>query len=201
MKEKIKMLVVLSVIAGASGLCLAAIKEATKNRIELQIIEYEVKPTLKALFTYDNDPVAERKKIGIEVMDKKTGEKKTVTITVFPIKVKGKLENAAFERYGKGGYGGDVGVLAGFYLEEGKTDRLAGIGITANKETPGIGSRVKDSAFTNQFKDKPFDKVKLGAGIDGVTGATRSSTAVVDGTWKATEIYRNNLKKIKEAFK
>ena len=42
-------------------------------------------------------------------------------------------------------------------------------------ETPGIGSQITEKDFLGQFKDKRFD-----AEFDTITGATISSTAVID---------------------
>lgn len=54
-------------------------------------------------------------------------------------------------------------------------DTLTGIGITTMKETPGLGTRVADPAFTGQFTGKPGPtrgSSRRGGDIDAVSGAT-----------------------------
>ena len=55
---------------------------------------------------------------------------------------------------------------------------ITAITVDANSQTPGIGQRCMEEAFTSQFIGKG-GKVMLDAGIDAVTGATVTSTAVV----------------------
>ena len=55
---------------------------------------------------------------------------------------------------------------------------ITAITVDANSQTPGIGQRCMEEAFTSQFIGKS-GKVMLDAGIDAVTGATVTSTAVV----------------------
>ncbi|MBR4458519.1 MAG: FMN-binding protein [Clostridia bacterium] len=55
---------------------------------------------------------------------------------------------------------------------------ITAITVDATSQTPGIGQRCMEEAFTNQFIGKS-GKVMLDADIDAVTGATVTSTAVV----------------------
>lgn len=203
MKDIINMLVVLSVISGLSGLVLAALKEVTKDEIERQIIVNKVKPSLEGMFQdengkleFDNDPVKERKKLAVKLADGKEEE-----VILFPVKIKGELVAVAFQQDGKGGYAGTVRVLSAFYLKGPKQGKIAGIGITAHNETPGLGSRVTGQPFRAQFRDRDPEKVFLGAGgVDAVSGATKSSTATVDGVQKTAAVFKANLDAIKKAF-
>jgi len=56
---------------------------------------------------------------------------------------------------------------------------IASLTVDASSQTPGLGQRCSEEEFTSQFigKAAPFT---LGEGIDAVTGATITSTAVVD---------------------
>jgi len=60
--------------------------------------------------------------------------------------------------------------------------RLVGIrvGGASFAETPNLGAKVQEAAFTDQFVGLPLP-AELNGGIDGVTGATISSAAVVRG--------------------
>ena len=84
----------------------------------------------------------------------------------------------AFLAIGKG-YGGDINILVG--LEDKTT--IKGITIITQNETPGLGTRIADSDFTDMFTGMAIDDVGLtrdGGGVDALTGATISSRAVVD---------------------
>ncbi|UCC90512.1 MAG: RnfABCDGE type electron transport complex subunit G [Dehalococcoidia bacterium] len=84
----------------------------------------------------------------------------------------------AFIAVGKG-YGGDIDILVG--LEDDTT--IKGISIVSHSETPGLGSRITESFFTNQFAGLSIDEVALkrdGGEVDAITGSTISSRAVIN---------------------
>ena len=78
------------------------------------------------------------------------------------------------------GYGGDVSCVVGFDAE----GRIIGLSVAAPDETPGLGSRVADSAFSDGFLGKSQAPV-LGSDVDAVTGATYSSRAVTEAVAEA----------------
>ena len=85
----------------------------------------------------------------------------------------------AFLAVGKG-YGGDIKILIG--LEDETTIKGITI-ISAEKETPGLGSRIAESSFASKFAGLNIGDVALkqdGGQVDAITGATISSGAVVD---------------------
>ncbi|MFC1860621.1 FMN-binding protein [Chloroflexota bacterium] len=99
----------------------------------------------------------------------------------------------AFLAVGKG-YGGNIDILIG--LEDKET--IKGITIISHLETPGVGARITESAFTGEFTGVKIDDVALKKNdgeIDGITGATISSTAVVNAV-KATALEK--IKALKE---
>lgn len=84
----------------------------------------------------------------------------------------------AFLAVGKG-YGGDIDILVG--LEDETT--IKGISIVSHSETPGLGSRITESFFTDQFTGLSIDEVALkrnGGEVDAITGSTISSRAVIN---------------------
>lgn len=76
------------------------------------------------------------------------------------------------------GYSSEIKLLVG------KTDdKIAGIRIIYQEETPGLGARITEPEFYKQFDDKEVGEIKLtkdGGEIDAVTSATISSSAVVE---------------------
>ena len=84
----------------------------------------------------------------------------------------------AFLAVGKG-YGGDIDILVG--LEDETT--VKGITIISHTETPGLGSRIAESSFTDKFAGLSIDEVALkqdGGEVDAITGSTISSKAVIN---------------------
>ena len=99
----------------------------------------------------------------------------------------------AFLAVGKG-YGGNINILVG--LEDETT--VQGVTIISHLETPGLGARVTESSFRDQFAGINIADVALkqdGGQIDAITGASISSRAVIDAV-KATAMEK--VKSLKE---
>ncbi len=179
MREIASMIVVLSLICGLSGFALSYLKIATEPLIEVQVLTYVQAPALKSVFPdAENDFLADRQKFTYEDQE----------ITVFPAKKGGKLDGVALETFSPG-YGGEVGVMVAFNIENGQ---LRGIGVTTMKETPGLGTRVAEPKYSRQFAGQDPKTVNLtakGGSIDAVSGATISSSATVEAVKKAAVIY------------
>jgi len=195
MKEYIKMILVLTAIAAVCGLLLSAVKKGTEKRIEEQILYNVQGPAVKDLFGYTE-------KID-EIMPKIIGNRQEITVneqkqSVFVDKKDDKPKAIAFESNAMG-FGDKIEVLVGFDLEK---DLLTGIGIITHKETPGLGARVTESVFRDNFKGKTLTekfKVKQDNGIvDAISGATISSRAVCAAVEKSIALYpaiKENIKK------
>ena len=183
MREMISMIVVLTLLASISGGLLAAVKSGTELRIEEQILKFQKAPAIESLFAdVTNDPLKERFNLETEGR----------TLQMFPGKLSDGSKAVAFETSGKGGYGGDIGLMVAFNLD---ADQLVGARVTTHAETPGLGARAKDNlTFVSQFSNKPVDtnlalKADNGS-IDAMSGATITSGAVTRGAIQAQEIYR-----------
>lgn len=84
------------------------------------------------------------------------------------------------------GYGGPMDVLA---VVDPKAQSLVGVRVLKEKETPGLGSRVKEPGFLGQFVGKTLtDSFKVGDDVDGITMATISAQAVSDAAKQAIEL-------------
>jgi electron transport complex protein RnfG len=84
----------------------------------------------------------------------------------------------AFLAIGKG-YGGDINILVGLSDET----TVKEIKIISQTETPGLGTRVTEPSFTDQFAGIAIKDIALsrdGGKIDAITSSTISSSAVVD---------------------
>jgi len=77
------------------------------------------------------------------------------------------------------GYGGEISILVGINPEF----TIKKVTIITNTETPGLGTKISENYFTDQFEGLLPDDISLskeGGKIDAITGATISSRAVVD---------------------
>jgi electron transport complex protein RnfG len=182
MRDMIKLFVVVALFSAVAGGVLASVKEATKDKIEIQQLTFVKGPALNQILEgCTNNPLDDRFKL-------KDGE---TNIDFFVAAFNGKRNTVAFEVFGKG-FGGDIGVIVAVNLD---TDEIVGIGVTTHSETPGLGSRAKtDPTFAVQFKglslNEPF-KVKADGGqIDALSGATVTSRGVCAAVTAASELYQ-----------
>ncbi len=186
MRDFIKMIVVLTAICSVSGFALSYINDATRAAREYQLLKYVKEPSIKAVFSkieYDNDPIKDRITVKIG------GEEKTV----FPAKKGGKVIAVAYDAAATG-YHDEIEVMVGI-----KPDgSLAGIGIMRHSETPGLGARVAEPSFTEQFRNaKPPIKLSAEGGtINGISGATISSKAVITAVNKALKLFPDIKKEV-----
>jgi electron transport complex protein RnfG len=194
-REIIKMIVVLSVLSLISGGLLAAIHNQTKEQAQIQLIKYVKGPALRKVFQdASNDPITSR----FEIKEGKT------TRNVFVGVIDGEPRGIAFETFGKGGYGGYVGLMVGVDVTD---DKLIGVAVTSNQETPGMGARAEtDTDFTGQFKglpvkDEPFKVRQDGGSIDALSGATLTSRAVCLATTEAAQIYEKIKPEVEQKLK
>ena len=97
---------------------------------------------------------------------------------VYIIYEDGEKAGYAFMASGSG-YGGNIDIMVG--LDSGFG--IKGVSILSQTETPGVGNKITESSFTDQFKGLSASDIALkseGGKIDAITGATISSRAVVD---------------------
>ena len=91
------------------------------------------------------------------------------------------------------GYGGYIDILVG--LEDENT--IKGINIIKHSESPGLGARIVEDEYRNQYVDLDINDSELnfnGGQIDSITGATISSKAVADA------VRTSALEKVQELF-
>ncbi len=184
MREMISMIVVLTVLTSVSGGLLAAVKSGTQERIEYQIFTYQLAPAMNEIFgEVANKPAEEKFEIA---------GKDGVVYKFFPAKLQDGSTAIAFETKGKGGYGGDVGLMVGINLD---TDKIVQVRVTTHSETPGLGAKAKDDPeFVSQFSGLPVDTnmglTKEGGVINAMSGASITSKAVTLAATQAQDIYK-----------
>jgi electron transport complex protein RnfG len=87
----------------------------------------------------------------------------------------------AVKTYTDKGFGGHIELMAGF-LPDGSIHNVL---VLQHKETPGLGTRMTDAKFSNQFLGKnpatyALRVKKDGGEVDAITAATVSSRAYCD---------------------
>lgn len=94
------------------------------------------------------------------------------------------------------GYGGPIPITVGLDLN----GKITGVRIASAaeglKETPGLGVKITEPEFKDQFIDKCAPEAQLkndGGEIDAITAATISSRAVCNGIKNGIETYLNYL--------
>ena len=182
MRDLIKMVVVLLVICTTSGVVLSYVNEATEEPREYSYIKFVQEPSMKAVLgDYDNDPVKER----IKLVVGEDEEGNPVEVVVFPAKKGGNTEAIAYSAAAKG-YHDLIEVMIGV----GPDGTLTGISIMTHTETPGLGARIVEPQFTDQFAGLDLDTTKLaaeGGKVDTLSGATFSTVGVIAAVSAALE--------------
>ena len=90
-----------------------------------------------------------------------------------------KLIGVAFKASGKG-YSSTIETMVGML----KDGTITAIKVVSQNETPGLGARVVEPAFTGQFSNKNAQSLR---DVQAITGATISSKSVIDAVTKKSE--------------
>jgi len=182
LRDLIKMVVVLLVICTTSGVVLSYVNEATIAPREYQYIKFVQEPSIKAVLSdYDNDPVKERIKLAVGEDE----EGNPMELVVFPAKKGGETQAIAYSASAKG-YHDLIEVMVGVDPE----GKLTGISIMTHTETPGLGARIVEPEFTDQFAGLDLETTKLsaeGGKVDALSGATFSTVGVITAVGDALE--------------
>jgi electron transport complex protein RnfG len=159
MKEMIRYGFILALICIVAAGLLAAVNSLTKSRIITQV-QAEEEASLKEVIPeaeYFEPVKSEDEIIYYKALDKTK-----------------KIIGAAFKAQGKG-YSSTIETMVGMRQD----GSIIAIKVLSQNDTPGLGARVVESSFTDQFRDK-----KDLSDIQAITGATISSKAVIDSVKK-----------------
>ena len=176
----------ISVLTAVTVICAFAVSFVYKKTLPT-IEENEKKQEISAINAifgeeYDNDPIAEKAVVKIS--------KNGTELDLYPLRKDGTIYALAIKSYSRKGFGGDINMMVGFNLD----GTMAGYNILQHKETPGLGTKVTEEKFMSQFRGSQFSGQDLalkkdGGDIDGVTSATVTSRAVIDGIKRAKKAY------------
>lgn len=174
MRDFIKLGGILFIITAAVSFVLAIGNNATKERIDLLTKQAKAQAQVEVLEGVGDIDISTAKEFDVP-----DGASVTALTGFNSSDGKRYFAVAASPK----GYGGEISIMVG--VDEKLT--VTGVSIIDNaNETPGLGSRVGEPAFYEQFlgKTKNIGVIKnqpSGNQIEAVTGATISSRAVTEG--------------------
>lgn len=180
-KNRLWMIALIVIISTISAVLLTTIYIYTSPRIALNA-EIKLKKGVLSVF---NIPF-EKKEI-IEIFDKNIRIKSKDLFIYYEYYKRNRLNGIAFEIKGPGFWGPITALVA---LEP-DMRKLKGVEILHQEETPGLGGRIAEDEFKDQFKGKP---VVPEIAIDAITGATMTSKAF-------KKIINENVKSFRKEYK
>ncbi len=188
MKEILKLTGVLFLICIISGALLAAVNSATKAPIAKAAMAGKLEAIKQVLPTKDGV------EFDVNPLEIKDNDK---VWTFYVARDRGEFVGAAVETSSNKGYSGEIKIMLGINAE----DKVEAIAIIAQSETPGLGARMVEPAFKDQFKNKQINSTKWAVkkdqgDIDQITAATISSRAVVDAVKSGIDIFKEHKAEI-----
>jgi electron transport complex protein RnfG len=180
----VNMVVTLLVITAISSASLGFMYRLTKAPIEAAALAKQNFAIKAVLGEYDNDPSADAYKI--ESFD--GGD----MLTCYPATMSGELTGIAVKTWTTKGFSGLVRLMVGFD----KSGNIINISVLEQKETPGLGTKMVDAGFKDQFNGKNpgannLSVKKDGGEVDAITAATISSRAFSDAVERAYKSLEN----------
>ena len=171
------MLTSLTLITCLASAGLGFVYELTKAPIEQSILNKKIEAIKQVVPEFNNNPYEEMLKLP-------TGEGDS--LDVYIAKMDSDVVGYAISTYTKDGFSGDILLMAGFDV----SGSIFNITVLEHKETPGLGTKMAEPDFKDQFKNiNPAEivmKVKKDGGqIDAITSATISSRAFCDAVQRA----------------
>lgn len=94
------------------------------------------------------------------------------------------------------GYGGPINLVAGIKLD----GTISGMDVMTHSETPGLGANADTDWFKSRLTGKTAEKLYVAKGdnqgqhVDALSGATITTTALVDAINEAIDYYQSQLK-------
>lgn len=181
----LNMVLTLFIITLLASTALGYIYEITKEPIAQSKIKKKLRAIKQVVPEFANNPDEEKYKVASpDGLD---------SLEFYPAKKDGKIVGTAIETYTKKGFSGLIKIMVGF-----KPDgTIYNISVLEHKETPGLGTKMAEAKFKNQFIGKNpsgfiLNVKKDGGQVDAITAATISSRAFCDAVQKAYDAYKEH---------
>ena len=174
----VNMVVTLTVITAISAASLGFMSGITKEPKAAAEKAKQNFAIMAVLPEFDNDPSADF----YEIESYDGGEK----LTCFPATKNGELTGIAVKTWTMNGFSGLIRLMVGFD----NAGNIINISVLEHQETPGLGTKMSDVEFKNQYSGKnpginDLAVKKDGGEIDAITAATISSRAFSDAVERA----------------
>jgi len=181
----ISMTLSLLTITLIAGISLGFINNITKGPKAKAKLERKVNALKKVLPEFNNDVVNEVKLIKLENVKDST--------EIYKGAMNGEISGTAIIGSSEKGFSGLIKIMVGFSPD----GSINNISVLEQKETPGLGTKIKDDKFLRQFRGKNPSTFNLktkkdGGEVDALTGATITSRAFGEATQQAYDIFINN---------
>jgi len=179
-REIIRPIVVVALIGIFAGGSLGVMDNYSKEKIELNLNEERKKAVLYTL----NIPYADKSAQEIEAVFQSTiSDRKLRGIHYYVYYQEDVIKAYSFPFQGKGLWGS----IAGYISVDAQAQTLLGLVFTEHSETPGLGGRMDEAWYKEQFRGIDIDReepfvIYGGDGedsIDSITGATLTSDALL----------------------
>ncbi len=176
------MVVTLFLVTLIASSALAVVYEMTREPIAEARLAKKLAAIDMVVPEYQNNPVEEMYYIPAANAED--------SLEAYPAKMNGELVGTAVRSYSRNGYNGLIWIMVG--ITPGGT--INDVAVVEHKETPGLGTKMAEPGFKNQFENIDPQNVELsvskdGGDIDAITAATISSRAFCEAVQLAVESY------------
>lgn len=184
----LNMTITLFVITLVAGLSLGYVNDLTLEPKAKAKMERKVKALKQVLPEFTNNPV--------ESVSLIKSEKAKDSVEIYTATNNDNYVGTAVVGSSEKGYSGLVKLMVGFTPD----GSIQNIVVLEQKETPGLGTKMKEPKFLDQFKGKNPSQFNLkpkkdGGEVDALTGATISTRAFGEATQMAYDVYQETKSK------
>ncbi|HAN19264.1 MAG: hypothetical protein A2X13_01185 [Bacteroidetes bacterium GWC2_33_15] len=171
------MFLVLSGISLVAATTLGFVYEKTKVPIEQTNLNKKLDAIKQVVPSFTNNPTDDMFLLPTDEGD---------SLEIYPAKNNDEIVGYAVKTYTNKGFSGYVGLIVGFKPE----GSIINIAVLQQKETPGLGTKMAEPQFKDQFNGKnpssfAMTVKKDGGQVDAITAATISSRAFCDAIQRA----------------
>ena len=178
----LNMTITLFAITMVAGISLGFINDITEQPIKDAKIAKKINALKLVLAEFNNNPVEEVKLI--------KSDKAKDSIEIYSGLMDDTPIGTAIIGSSEKGYSGLVKIMVGFNPDE----SIKNIVVLEQKETPGLGTKMKEEKFMRQFRGKKPSEFNLkptkdGGDVHALTGATISTRAFGEATQMAYDVF------------
>jgi electron transport complex protein RnfG len=171
------MVLSLTLISLGAAACLGFVYQVTKEPIEISNLNRKLEAIKMVVPEFNNNPFEDMFRLATPEGD---------SLDIYPAKKDSVIVGYAVNTFTNNGFSGYIGLMAGF-----KPDgTIINISVLEHKETPGLGTKMTEPKFKDQFMEKNPSEFNLkvrkdGGPVDAITAATISSRAFCDAVDRA----------------